>query len=171
MLAPLRRRVAMEHDQAAGSRTYRWQTTQRTLSITVQLAAKDNAGDLVAAFLAGLSARILDAQQNAVLVSPGAARPIDDPSILAEKQALELRIEFEGGTYQDRIVKVVGPDATPELLPIEELARRTSTPNWVLRGAMAAYGWAEGKELTEAEFLGAVLRWMAAPMGRLEVSE
>lgn len=116
-----RQRVAVEDNAAAGTRTYRRQVARRNLPVTVQVADRQSPGDVVAAFLAALSARILDPQGNAILVTPGTAQVIDDPSVLSEKVALELRVEFDGGVYTDQVVGTVplssGLAIEPEVLP------------------------------------------------------
>lgn len=52
-----------------------------------------------------------------------------------------------------------------DLAAIEDLARKHNLPGWVLAGAATAYGWGEGKRLSESEFLKAVERWLRRPMG------
>lgn len=60
------------------------------------------------------------------------------------------------------------PDAgtEPELVPVEELAARNAVPAWMLKGLMAANGWGQGKQVTEAEFLKARDKWLKGPMKR-----
>jgi hypothetical protein len=53
-----------------------------------------------------------------------------------------------------------------ELLTIEELAERNRVPRWVMAGLKVAYGWGEGKQLTEKEFTEAVKTWLSGPMAR-----
>lgn len=48
---------------------------------------------------------------------------------------------------------------------VEELQRRTGTPLAAHCGACCAAGWMVGKQVTEAEYKAAVLRFLAAPMG------
>ncbi len=57
-------------------------------------------------------------------------------------------------------------DPAKELFTVEQLAQRTNVPGWALAGAKVAYGWGEGKEMTEAEFKKAVDKWLNGPMNR-----
>lgn len=57
------------------------------------------------------------------------------------------------------------PDGDEKMETIEALAEKHQIPPWTLAGAKAAYGWGEGKELTDAEFLKKVRTWLNGPMG------
>lgn len=57
-----------------------------------------------------------------------------------------------------------GSEKESLLEPVEALADRLRMPWWKLVGAKAAYGWADGKELTEEEFLQKVDAWCCGPL-------
>ncbi|MTI82741.1 MAG: hypothetical protein FH756_02345 [Firmicutes bacterium] len=49
---------------------------------------------------------------------------------------------------------------------IEDLAQKHPTPAWVMAGLKTAYGWGEGKKLTEKQFIEAKDKWLRGPMRR-----
>jgi len=49
-------------------------------------------------------------------------------------------------------------------VPVEELFKCFSVPVWMQAGMMAAYGWGQGKQLTEDEFVKAKSKWLSGPM-------
>lgn len=55
-----------------------------------------------------------------------------------------------------------GPEAYIE---VGQLRMKHNIPRAVFAGICAAQGWKSGKSVTEAEFLGAVQAFNAAPMG------
>lgn len=49
-------------------------------------------------------------------------------------------------------------------MPVEEWFKRFNVPGWVQAGMMAAYGWGQGKQLTENDFVKAKSKWLSGPM-------
>ena len=64
-------------------------------------------------------------------------------------------------------VSMVAPksNAQEKLQPIEELAAERAVPLPALAGMSRANGWAEGKQLTGAEFETAMSDYIRKPMG------
>lgn len=62
---------------------------------------------------------------------------------------------------------MVAPKSTEQakLMPIEELAAAANVPPHALAGMCRANGWAEGKQLSAAEFIFAVNAYRTRPMG------
>lgn len=103
-----RRRVGKEDNLATRVRTYRWQLAKRALPLAILIAAKDEPAveGFATAFLLGLGTRLLDAGGNAVSIAPTGMTVIEDKSLLNQKSALEIRVEFQGGIYRDVTVPI-----------------------------------------------------------------
>ncbi len=55
--------------------------------------------------------------------------------------------------------------AGPALYPVEELAEQLGVAAWELAGLMRAARWAEGKQVSEAEFTQALQNLRSRPLG------
>lgn len=98
-------RVAVSNDLVAKTRTYRLRLYKRTQPLRVYLVHRTEAAadDLLGQFLAGLGSRLLDAG-NAVTIHPQTPEWLADQSLLDQKAAVELVVEFRGGVYKDEVV-------------------------------------------------------------------
>jgi len=109
--------VAKADGPNASERTFRRRLYHRIVPVDVEIVAKDQqtTSELGAAFLAGLKRRIWDSQGNAVLVSAEARKQMMNTSLLSQQSATYFTVTFEGGLYQDRVVKVVNLDTALQL--------------------------------------------------------
>lgn len=101
--------VALEDDPATGDRTFRRRLYRQSLTVVVQLVARDEAAlaQILERFVAGLGVRILDAAGNAIRVRPGQPAYTDDTSRLKQRAEVELQVEFAGGIYRDELIERV----------------------------------------------------------------
>lgn len=107
--APLtrdRRRAAQEDRPETSDRVIRWLLYRQELPINVLLIeASRLAVDAKAAeFIRRLPARILDADNNAIIVTAATMQLIEDRSLLANKVSMHIVVTFSGGIYKDEIV-------------------------------------------------------------------
>lgn len=102
-------RVAVADDLTAKTRTYRKRLYKRIQPLTVWLVHRDEAAvdGLLAGLLSGLGRRFLDAAGNAVTIQPKEPAPLADRSLLNQKAAVEIVIEFHGGVYTDETAPLV----------------------------------------------------------------
>lgn len=100
--------VARADGPEADERTFRRRTHRRTVKAQVRIVHRDQTQleTVIMSFLAGLDRRLLDAQENAILISARGGEPEEDASLLREQQTAYFQVVFEGGVYTDKIVKV-----------------------------------------------------------------
>ncbi|MCL6612628.1 MAG: hypothetical protein K6T66_13925 [Peptococcaceae bacterium] len=72
--------------------------------------------------------------------------------------------EKNAGAAAEDKKKTATQDSGEEMFTIEDLAERLRVPVWVMAGLKAAYGWGEGKMLTESQFVKEKDAWLARPM-------
>jgi hypothetical protein len=68
--------------------------------------------------------------------------------------------------YEEPASEPEQPVEPPELLTVEEHAKRRSVAPSIFAAVMQSKGWATGKKTTEAAFKHAVSAFLGAPMGR-----
>jgi len=102
--------VASAEGPGNDERTYRRRTHRRVRDIKVAIIHRsdDQAETAGETFLAALDRRIFDGDGNAILVSARGSEPDeDDKSLLRQRSGAVYLVTFEGGVYQDKVVKVL----------------------------------------------------------------
>lgn len=122
--AVLLRDDRLERDGSRVARTgagYRRRVFRRTVTFEVTVAARtvEQAEQLVSGLLSRLPSRIDDGEGNAVRVSAGSASREEDRSLLAERAACRVDIEFQGGVYRDEPVALFRPSSCTLALEAE----------------------------------------------------
>lgn len=111
--------VGMSYDGAKIGKTDNLQTLKRTyhirryattFDISVRIAAKDDATafNLMSVFLGALSRQFDDGHGYAIEVVAGAARFINDKSIITIGVGYEVQLTFSGGIYITKTVPLIG---------------------------------------------------------------
>ncbi len=110
--------VAKGEGPGVDERTYRRRTHRRALDLKVLIVHRtdDEAQAVGETFLTGLTRRILDDQGNAILVAVRGSEPDEeDRSILRQRSGAVYLVTFEGGVYQDKVVKVLPLETAMEV--------------------------------------------------------
>lgn len=100
-----------------GERTFRRRIYYSMVDMVVKVVHRDliQAEALREDLLASFERSILDADENAILVTARSAEPEEDTSLLQGRAAAYLDVCFEGGIYKDKTVKVYDLDVTLEV--------------------------------------------------------
>jgi hypothetical protein len=102
--------VARADGPNQGERTLRRRTYMRTIQARVKIVHRDQAAAEAAGtnFLSGLARRIMDPDNNAILINArsGEPEPDEDTSLLRQQGTSYYLVTFDGGIYRDKIVQV-----------------------------------------------------------------
>lgn len=108
--------VAKVEDLEDKTRTYRRRIYKLVLRCKLTINnRRGQAAALAEQIIAELDRRIFDQNENAIIITAQEGQAGDDPSVLRERGQADLLVDFEGGIYRDRTVRLLDLETDMEL--------------------------------------------------------